>query len=135
MKILIVEDNFVNRKILTKYLSAYGEADIAVDGKEALDAFIAAHKAHEPYQLICLDIMMPNVDGRQTLDFIRKYEEENRIFNDNAVKILMTTALGDKENIIDAFISQCDEYIIKPIRKEDLFKKLDRIGIKVDYNN
>lgn len=132
MKILIVEDNFVNRKILTKYLSAYGEADVAVDGKEAFDAFIAAHKAHDPYQLICLDIIMPNVDGIQVLDLIRKYEEKNRLFNDKAVKILMTTALGDKENVLDAFISQCDEYIIKPIRKEDLFEKLNKIGIKAD---
>ena len=132
MKILIVEDNFVNRKILTKYLSAYGEADVAVDGREAFDAFVAAHKENNPYQLICLDIMMPNVDGIQALDLIRKYEEENQMFNDKAVKILMTTTLDDTKNIIDAFSAQCDEYIVKPIRKDDLFERLNKIGIKVN---
>lgn len=63
MKILIVEDDYASRRFLNKLLSDYGECDITVNGKEAVDAFMLSCLDEAPYQLICLDIMMPELDG------------------------------------------------------------------------
>ena len=63
MKILIAEDDRVSRTFMEKFMSAYGQCDIAVDGMEAIDLFMEALKRKEPYDLACLDIMMPKVDG------------------------------------------------------------------------
>jgi two-component system, chemotaxis family, chemotaxis protein CheY len=63
MRCLIVEDDFVGRKLMQKYLSDYGECDVAVDGEEAVEAFRQAVENETPYDLICLDIMMPNMNG------------------------------------------------------------------------
>ena len=74
MKILIAEDEFVSRTKLEKILSSYGECHVTVDGSEALLAFKAALETNEPYDLICLDILMPKMDGHEALQEIRKME-------------------------------------------------------------
>ena len=76
MRVLIVEDDFVARRVLKEILSPYGECDIVVDGEEAVQAFRLAWEDEEPYDLICMDIMMPNVDGHESLKRIRLIEQE-----------------------------------------------------------
>ncbi len=124
MKSLIVDDNFTCRKILLKLLSDYGHCDIAVNGKEAIDAFIAAWDDWDGYDLICLDIMMPEMDGQEVLKQIRQIEKERGKYDLDGVKILMTTALDDSENIKKAFREQCEAYLVKPIEKQKLIQKL-----------
>ena len=67
MRILLAEDDFVTRKFMTNFLSKYGECDVTVDGMEAVDAFMMAMEDGEPYDLVCLDIMMPVMDVDQAL--------------------------------------------------------------------
>ena len=129
MKILIVEDNFTSRKLLHKHLSSYGDSDIAINGKEAVEAFVSAHDAGEPYDLICLDIMMPEMDGQEALKEIRRIEEEMDIHGLGRVKIIMTTILDVRKNVMEAFKSQCDGYIIMPINKQDLWKIIDSFDL------
>ena len=93
MKILIVEDDMVSRRFLGKFLSQYGECDIVVDGMEALDAYLIAIKEEDPYDLICLDIMMPKVDGVKVLKAIRDFEVQRGIQAENKVKIIIITGL------------------------------------------
>ncbi len=57
MKILLAEDDFASRKFMDNMLSRYGECDVMVDGEEAVDAFMMAHEAGEPYDLACLDVI------------------------------------------------------------------------------
>ena len=63
LKILIVEDDFMVRQILRDILEPYGVVDIAVNGEEAVQAFRVAWRQNHPYDLICMDIMMPVMDG------------------------------------------------------------------------
>ncbi len=129
MKILIVEDDFTSRLLLQKILSAYGECHIAVNGKEAMDAFGRALSEGHPYHLICLDIMMPEMDGMEVLKTIRSMEEENGVNSSAGVKIIMTTALGDPKNVVGAFKSLCDAYLVKPVNKSKLLDYLRSFGL------
>jgi len=129
MKYLIVEDDFAARRLLKRYLSDYGDCDIAVDGHEAVEAFRQAMDEKEPYDLICLDIMMPNMDGREALRAIRQIEHEHGTDGLDGVKVIMTTALGDSENVIGSFREGCEAYIVKPVEKDKLLEEMESLGL------
>ncbi len=79
MKVLVVEDDFTCRKVLQKLLSEFGECDIAVDGQEAIEAFRSSLGGNKRYDLICMDIIMPNMNGHEALKKIRMLEEDLNI--------------------------------------------------------
>ncbi|TCL64770.1 two-component system chemotaxis response regulator CheY [Hydrogenispora ethanolica] len=124
MKTLIVEDDFVSRRLLQIILAPYGPCDIAVNGKEAIEAFRLAWQEKSPYQLICLDIMMPELGGQEVLKTIRAIEREMSVDWGDGAKIIMTTALHDHENIKQAFQEQCEAYLVKPIERVKLLQQL-----------
>lgn len=110
-----------------KILSDYGDCDLVINGLEAIDAFLLAIKDHEPYDLICLDIMMPKVDGVKVLKTIRDMEIQNHI--ENPVKIIMTTALGETEVVDDAFIKGANAYATKPLDIEKLIEVIKNLKL------
>ena len=113
-----------------QFLSKYGECDVTVDGMEAIEAFTMALDNGEGYDLICLDIMMPVLDGYQTLIKIREIEKERQIPEDKWAKIIMTTALNEGRNVTKAFDLGCTAYAGKPIDKDkfkNVLKKLELI--------
>src|SRR5664279_4841903 len=118
MKTLIVEDDFTSRLLLQELLKDYGPCFTAVTGVEAVLATKAALETDEPYDLICMDIMMPEMDGRAALKAIREQEESRGIRSTIGSKIVMTTALTDGPNVFGAFHELCDGYLFKPIAKE-----------------
>lgn len=125
MRILIVEDDFTSRRLMQKMLEPFGECDLAVNGVEGLSAFEVAHRDGRPYGLICLDIMMPEMDGQAVLKAIRKREAEMDIPLSDEVKIIMTTALDQPRDVVEAFYrGGCTDYLVKPIDKKDLLVKL-----------
>ena len=130
MRILIAEDDFASRKFMLRFLSKYGECDVTVDGMEAVDAFTMALDADEGYDLVCLDIMMPELDGYQALKQIREYEKEKGISEEDGAKIIMTTALNEGRNVTKAFELGCVAYAGKPIDQdkfENVLRKLNLI--------
>ncbi len=129
MRILIVEDDFTSRKLLNALLAPIGDCDIAVNGVEAVEAVRLAVEEDRPYQLICLDIMMPKLDGHEALEKIRSLEDAKGLQGGDGAKIIMTTALGDSQNILQAFRSQCEGYLIKPIDAGKLHELLRSIGL------
>lgn len=131
MKILIVDDNYNNRLLLQKMLSSHGDCDMAIDGKEAVAAFKMAMDDKEPYNLVCLDIMMPEMNGQEALKAIREYERSKGIEKDAGAKIVMTTALYTPADLIEAFFNGgCNDYLTKPIKKAELVALLERYGFK-----
>lgn len=126
MKALIVEDDFTSRLVLQGMLAEYGASHVAVNGREALAAIATALRSGEPYDLVCLDIMMPELDGQATLRELRAAEHAAGTFE--GAKVLMTTALRDSKNVMDAFREQCDGYLVKPIDRARLRQYLDGFG-------
>ena len=128
MRILIAEDDFASRKAILKFLSAYGECDVTVDGMEAIDAFMMALEEEDPYDLICLDVMMPVMDGCQALNNIRDIEREHNVDPADQARVIMTTALNEEKNVKKAFELGCTVYCAKPIDLEKLKDMLEKLG-------
>lgn len=129
MKILIAEDDLVSRKYLNKVLSQYGECDLVIDGLEAIDAYMMSMRDKEPYDLICLDIMMPKIDGVKVLKTIRDLEKQENIPVDEKTKIIMTTALGETKVVQTSFEYGCDAYASKPIDVAKMLDVMKKIGL------
>ena len=129
LRVLIVEDDYASQLVIKKYLDEWGRCDIANDGREGIIQFMLAHEEKKPYDLVCLDIMMPFIDGRKLLRLIRKVESDFEIYGLEGVKIVMTTALGDKRNIIESFNEGCEGYLTKPIVREPLEALLRKLGL------
>ena len=129
MKILLAEDDFVTRKSMANFLSKYGECDVTVDGMEAVDAYLMALEDGEPYDLVCLDIMMPNMDGYQALMGIRNLEKERDIPEEKQAKVIMATALNEEKNVKMAFELGCTIYSGKPIDQNRFEQALKKLGL------
>lgn len=125
MKCLIAEDHLLSRRILKELLGSNVDCDIAVNGQEAIDSFVLAHESKRPYDVIFMDIMMPDVDGMEALRSIRAIEKKMDIPPILAVKVIMTTALDDPRTVLKSF-NECeaDSYIVKPISRHKLHKEL-----------
>jgi two-component system, chemotaxis family, chemotaxis protein CheY len=128
MKTLIVEDELTSRIILQKILSPFGEVDLCYDGNEAIDTFRSMLDKGTPYDLICMDFMMPEIDGHAALTRIRAIEKERDISRSGGVKVIMTTGLSNIETEYDDITSMCDAILLKPIRKDTLLKALQDLG-------
>ncbi|MDD5675090.1 MAG: response regulator [Chitinivibrionales bacterium] len=129
MKILIVEDDPVSNALLSAILAPFGSCDVVMDGISGLTGFVSALLQKRPYDLICLDIMLPGLDGQGALKQIRQWEQKNNIGGLDGAKIIMITALSDSANILQAFRSQCEGYIVKPIRKSNVLGQLKSLGL------
>ena len=132
MKTLIVEDDFLARSLLSTLLAGCGICHVAVNGKEALDATEKAFAANDPYDLICLDIMMPVMDGQETLLELRKMEARLGIRGLDTTKVIMVTGIDDSKNIMQAFRQgQCEAYLTKPLDRHKLLNHIRDLGLIV----
>ena len=128
MKTLIVEDDFTSRLLLQEIMKQFGPAHIAVNGREAVDAVRTGMESGESYDVICLDIMMPEMDGYEALSQIRALEEARGILPPRGAKIFMVTALDGITNVARGFRGLCDSYLVKPVEKARLIEQLRRFG-------
>lgn len=124
IRCLIVDDDRVCRELLRDMLEPVAECDFAYDGSEAVDVFRLALDDGLPYNLICLDIMMPGMDGHEALSAIRQLEMERGICCCDGVKVIMTTALRDSKHCIQSFREGCECYVTKPVNHDELFEKV-----------
>lgn len=128
MRILIADDDFVNRRFLEKVLSCYGEV-IAVDnGMSAVDEATNAMEERQLFDLICLDIMMTKLDGYKTLEAIREAEAKYSVEKEERSKVIMISALD--EVVLDNIqvCSDYEAYICKPIILEKFDMLLEKLG-------
>jgi len=132
LRILIVEDDFMVRQVIRDILEHYGTVDIVVNGEEAVQAFRVAWRQQEPYHLICMDIMMPIMDGNEALVKIREMERSLGIVGSEEVKVIMISALDDAKTVVRAYFNGgATSYIVKPIEKERLISEIRNIGLSL----
>ncbi len=129
MKILIVEDETTSRLVLLKTLAQYGKCHYAVNGIEALELFNTAFEKNELYDLICLDIMIPDMDGKMILREIRKIEKRAGITKPDEVKIIMTTGIEDPKTVVETYNEGASAYLAKPIKVEELLEEIRGFGL------
>ena len=129
MKTLIVDDSATARAVLEKMLEPYGACDNAYDGRQGLEAFRHALESNEPYDLVCLDILMPEMNGQEVLKEIRALEVSRGIWGGRGAKVIMTTMVDDSEHVIEALIEDIEAYLVKPIRKKELLNTLQSLGL------
>ena len=135
MKILIAEDDRVSRTFLQKFMQGYGEVEVAVDGMEAVYMYMDSIKKNDRYDLLCLDIMMPKVDGLKVLKVIRQIEKQQNIPAEEHLKIIMMTALADVGYVDEAFRQGCDAYASKPVDTEKVQEVMINLGLVQDPEN
>jgi two-component system, chemotaxis family, chemotaxis protein CheY len=129
MKVLIAEDDLMCASILLEFLQPFGKCEIATTGKQAIEMFKMALDRKDPYDLICLDILLPELNGHQVREQISNIEKNSYIPYDKGAKIFITSALEDYSNVIQAFQSQCEAYFVKPLKIEKLVGTLKQFGL------
>jgi two-component system chemotaxis response regulator CheY len=129
LRVLLVEDDFSSRLVLQTFLTGYGECHMAVNGREAVEAFRTALEHGQRYDLILMDIMMPEMDGREAMRQIRALEEEFGILSTSGAKIIMTTAVDEVKEVVRCFHELCDSYLTKPIELAALVEQMKAHGL------
>jgi two-component system chemotaxis response regulator CheY len=129
MESLLVEDDATSRLVLVELLRPFGVVHEFDSGQPAVQAVRQALSAGALYDLICLDIMLPDMDGQQILKVIRDCEAEAGYPIGRGSKIVMVTALRDKTNVMTAFRGACDGYLPKPFDKQKLHEVLRGLGL------
>ena len=114
LKILIVDDNEMNRDMLNRRITRLGfVTETAVNGLEALEKL-----KDDSYSLILLDIMMPELDGFDVLHELKKIDKNKKI------QVIMLTALHDQENVKKAISLGANDFIVKPFNFEQVKSRL-----------
>lgn len=130
MRALIVEDDPTSIRILEHILSTYGHCDMAMNGNEAVAAFRRSLSAGKPYDLICMDIMLPELNGQEALQLIRKAEDEAGIPAADRVNVFMTTALKETNEVAEAlYKGGAAAFFVKPINVDKFTDGLRSIGL------
>ncbi len=122
-RILVVDDNFMQRKLLTENLYALGFSRVvaAASAAEAADRLIESHATAEPFDLVVLDWHMPGMEGDQ---FLAQCHMDARF---KSVPVIIVTSEDEPKNILRAMKNGAAFYIIKPASYEDLKKGIDQV--------
>lgn len=129
MKILIVEDESTSLAVIHSILSRFSHhIDSVSNGIDALSKVKEALVLGESYDMICLDLILPTIDGFAVLKGIRKYESE--ILKDDMVKsrIVIISAISKSEFVNKGLALGADAYLVKPLKRERLEAVVAGIG-------
>lgn len=131
MKCLIAEDEDSSREVIKCLLEGYSDIiDTARNGEEGVRLFEQALKEGHPYDLVCLDILMPLMDGQEALKRMRLLESQSCPPATKAAVIIMTTAVDSVQEIKEAiWQGNCNGYLLKPISQADLVTLLDKYNL------
>ena len=129
LNILIADDQAIYRETLDIILQPYGNRVLVEDGAQAVHAFQQAMNAHDPFQLVLLDIQMPNMNGQEALLQIRQLEKQKYgpLHMHERAFVLMQSSLDDPSQLMTAYKDgHCNGYILKPVDRDELIKRLQK---------
>ncbi len=125
MRVLVVDDEYVSLKKMKVLLTPYGDVDVASSGREALDKFSKAYWDEKNYDLITIDIEMPDIRG---LDLLERLVDQEKLLMIDPCKKIIVTAEGTVQNLAIAYKYKIDAFLVKPVQKLVLEKKLSEMG-------
>lgn len=128
MKNLIVEEEYISRRVLYHILSSYGECDVAVDARNALESIYLSLGGSAAYDLVCLDSMMLGMDGEDLLMKTRELEARRGIVRCHGVKVTIFTASEDSDRAGHTSQIGCESYLAKPFDEATVFRQLEELG-------
>ncbi len=119
LKVLVAEDNLINQRLVVAMLSTLGHTGVVVgDGDKALKCL-----AKLKFDVVLMDVMMPNMDGVQALQAIRAQEQAQG----GHLPVIMATAHAEPGDAARFKRAGADGYVSKPIDVEQLKAELDRL--------
>ncbi len=124
-KILLVDDEPINTQLLQTMLSGFGNCTVINKSVQVMEEIKSQSKSGKNFDVIYLDIKMPELDGHELLREIRLFEFQNHL---PKAKVFMATALDDVHNVMDSFMEDCQEYITKPFDKKEIEGKMEKYG-------
>jgi len=131
MKFLIVDDDRICAAMFKLVLSKYGACDIITNGPSAIKAYEESLENNSPYNLMILDIIMPDMHGGDALKLIRQIEEKRGIPEIDKLRVIVTTAFDDWYNrnvIINNLDFQYENYFLKSSDFDGLVEKIQDLG-------
>ncbi len=131
IKSLVVDDENISRMKMKKILEKFSSCMDVKSGTEAFEICRKNLERKKHFDLITLDVSMPDMNGTEVLARIRDMEKTNKIPPEERSKILMITSHADKETVTACIQSGCDGYIIKPFSPKNIMDKLQQIGLTV----
>lgn len=130
MRFLIVDDDESVILFLRTVLSAFAECLTACNGVEALSAFEAALDEERPFAAVFMDILMPDMNGTQVVQELRRLEEAHGQVT--PFKLIMISVLTDTKNVSESFFhGRADAYLPKPLIREVVLHELGKLGFIV----
>lgn len=139
IRILIVDDEEIIRKVMVKTFGKYGTCKVVSSGRDALHEFESAFQGEEPFHLLLLDLSLDDISGLDILRAVRKMENEASVEPKNQAITIMVTGNRERGMVKDCITSGCNDYILKPLKPDMVRQKLEKFGIYplagADLNN
>jgi two-component system chemotaxis response regulator CheY len=130
LKCLIVDDDELGRELTIQYLEGIACCDTATNGREGLKLFVEALDSDSRYDLIMLDLIMPEMDGYEAGTLIRNLEKDRGMTSASGVNIIIISSVNTPKEIINAYMSaQSAAHLSKPVKPEKLLKTLATLGL------
>lgn len=130
VKCLVVDDDELGRELISQYLEGVAVCEMAENGVKAVDMFRDAFEGGQPYDLVILDIMMPEMDGHAAAKEIRLIEKEWGVSIQEGVSILIISSLNTPGDVIKAYCSaKSAAHLVKPVHPEKLLATLSKMGL------
>lgn len=128
LKILIADDHLIYRETLKMMLQPYGQCVAVEDGVQAVQAFRDALNTDKPFQLVLLDLQMPNMSGQEALLQIRQLEKRKHgttLSGQVYAVVFIQTSVEEPEELVAAYEKgRCNGYLLKPVDQDELLARL-----------
>jgi two-component system chemotaxis response regulator CheY len=130
MRILVIDDDFTCRVQTKALMSEFGDCDGASNGRTGIDLFKLAHDESHRYDVVVLDVDMPDMTGLDVLKELRGWEDQKGHFKEGtAANVIMLSALSDGRTVMTSFGAGCEVYLVKPLSRSKLQQALKEVGL------
>ena len=130
VKCLVVDDDVLGREFTLLYLEGIADCVTADNGLEAVEMFRTAFEEGKPFDLILLDLVMPEMDGNTAATKIRQIEKEWGVSVNDGVKIIVISSLNTPNDIMQSYVSaKSAAHLVKPIKPDKLITAMSKLGL------